>query len=68
MGMQYFSLASGDFVQDWTDTSKISQNDDWSGVESIVAYRGDDLTSSTGTNPQTLKGSSNVVNVIANQT
>jgi hypothetical protein len=66
--MQYFSLASGDFVQDWSDTSKIGQNDDWSGVESIVGYRGDDLTTSTGTNPQTLRGSSAVVNVIANQT
>jgi len=68
MGMQYFSLAAGDFVQDWSDTGQITANDDWSGVPSITGYRGDGLASGTGVNPQNVKGSSTVVDVVANQT
>ncbi|GAA4036929.1 hypothetical protein GCM10022281_16910 [Sphingomonas rosea] len=63
----YFKLSGGDFSQDWSDTAQISVNDDWSGVASIIGYRGDGLTSATGTNPQTITGTSTVVNVIANQ-
>ncbi|REJ81051.1 MAG: hypothetical protein DWQ36_13515 [Acidobacteria bacterium] len=42
------------FSQAWTDTDLITADDDWSGVPGIVGYRGDDLTSSTGTDPRTI--------------
>ena len=38
MSSVYFNLASGNLVQDWSDTSLLSANDDWSGVPSIVGY------------------------------
>jgi hypothetical protein len=56
------------FTQAWTDTGLITTNDVWSGVPGIVGYRGDDLTTATGTNPQTLLADSSVVDVNANQT
>ncbi|MES2902658.1 MAG: Calx-beta domain-containing protein, partial [Pseudomonadota bacterium] len=68
MSMVYFNLAGGDFFQDWTDTGQITTNNIWDGVASIVGYRGDGLSNSTSTNPQTVTGTSDVVNVIANQT
>ena len=68
MSMVYFNLAGGNFLQDWTNTGLITINDNWDGVASIVGYRGDALTASPGTNPQTITGTSTVVNVIANQT
>lgn len=63
-------LASGSFTQSWANTTLIVADDDWSGVPSIVAYRGDDLTTSTGTDPQTIlaDGSGTPVDVNANQT
>ncbi len=69
------SLAGGDFSQDWTNIGLITTDDDWSGVPSIVGYRGDGLTSATGTNPQTILAFAGppmtpvaVVDVNANQT
>src|SRR5882724_5369507 len=58
------------FSQNWTNTGLITVNDNWSGVPGIIAYRGDDLTTLTGTDPQTITadGSGTPVNVIANQT
>lgn len=57
------------FAQDWSNTSLITANDDWSGVPGIVGYLGDGLTGATGTNPQTLLAfGSGVIDVIANQT
>ena len=57
------------FSQDWSDTSLITINDDWSGVPGIVGFRGDNLTATTGTDPQTiLVGDSlGVIDVNANQ-
>jgi hypothetical protein len=66
-GPIYHDLSAGDFAQNWTNTTLITADDDWSGVASIIGYRGDDLTAATGTNPQTITGTSNVVDVIANQ-
>jgi predicted extracellular nuclease len=56
------------FSQDWTNAALITVNNDWSGVPGIVGYRGDSLTGSTGTNPQTIvaDGSSTPLNVTAN--
>ena len=58
------------FSQDWSNTGLITANDNWSGVPGIVGYRGDDLTTATGTDPQTIlaDGTSTPVNVFANQT
>ena len=42
------------FSQDWTNTGLITVNDDWSGVQSIVGYRGDALTAVVGADPQTI--------------
>ncbi|MDB5695138.1 MAG: hypothetical protein JWN21_681, partial [Sphingomonas bacterium] len=68
-GGAYFSLASGDFSQDWSNTGLITANDDWSGVPFIVGYLGDidpatpgDLNATTVTGP-----APGAVDVIANQ-
>ena len=42
------------FTQDWSDTSAIVVNHDWSGVPGIVGYSGSGLASSTTTDPQTV--------------
>ncbi|MGH9948039.1 MAG: Calx-beta domain-containing protein, partial [Pyrinomonadaceae bacterium] len=65
----YFPVAVGTpLQQNWTNTGLITTNDDWSGVPSIIGYRGDDLTVATGTDPQTiLVDGSAVVDVNANQ-
>src|ERR671911_1994783 len=58
------------FSQDWSNTGLITTDDDWSGVPGVIGYRGDDLTTATGTDPQaiTADGSATPVDVIANQT
>lgn len=66
-GPIYHSLAGGNLAQDWSNTSLITADDDWSNVPSIVGYRGDELTGATGTNPGSITGTSAVVDVIANQ-
>jgi predicted extracellular nuclease len=67
MTTQYHRLSEGAFAQDWTDGGLIRANDDWSGVPSIVGYRGDELTAATGADPGTLMGTSGVIDVNANQ-
>jgi len=66
----YYVLSGGAFTQNWTNTGLITVDNDWSGVPSIIGYRGDDLTTSTGIDPQTIvaPGTSTPVNVKANQT
>ncbi len=58
------------FAQDWTNIGLLSVNDDWSGVPGIIGCRGDELTSSTGADPQgvTADGTGSPVDVNANQT
>ncbi|MEZ4645882.1 MAG: hypothetical protein R3E31_24720 [Chloroflexota bacterium] len=58
------------FNQDWSNTSLITVDDDWSGVAGVIGYRGDNLTAVTGTDPQTIvaDGTGTPVDVIANQT
>ena len=70
MTADYFSLAGGKFEQNWTNTGLITTDDNWSAVPSIIGYRGDDITTVTATDPQTLLGNDTpgVVDVIANQT
>lgn len=69
LNASYFDLSSGNFTQDWTNTGLITANDDWSGVPSVVGYRGDALTAVTGADPQTiLIEGTPVIDVNANQT
>lgn len=42
------------FSQNWSNTGLITVSDDWSGVPGITGFRGDALTGSTGTDPQSL--------------
>jgi VCBS repeat-containing protein len=69
MSKNFYKLADSDFFQDWSNTSLITTNNDWSGVQSIMGYRGDGLSSPAGKNPSLVTGDgTSVVNVIANQT
>ena len=68
------------FVQDWTNTSQINFADNWStggpapntpGVQGIIGFLGQDITTLTDIDPQTLLGvsaSATDVDVIPNQT
>ena len=56
------------FLQDWSNAGLITGNDDWAGVPGIVGYRGDNLTSVDGADPQTLLVLDAVLDVNANQT
>src|SRR5262249_60656739 len=44
------------FSQNWTNAGLITANDNWSGVPGIEGYLGQDITTSTGVDPQTLLG------------
>lgn len=57
------------FSQNWSSTGLITTDDNWAGVAGVIGYRGDDLTTVTGTDPQTIlaDGSGTPVDVIANQ-
>lgn len=51
----YWNLAGGDLFQDWSNTSLIRSNDDWSNVPSIMGFLGrDDSTSRAGIDPRTI--------------
>jgi len=58
------------FSQNWSNTNLITIHDDWSGVTGIIGYRGDNLTTTTGVDPQTIvaTGDTTPVDVNANQT
>ncbi len=58
------------FSQNWSDIGLITTDNDWSGVPGVIGYRGDDLTTATGTNPQTIvaDGSGTPVSAEANET
>lgn len=42
------------FSQNWTDAALITADDNWLTAPSIIGYRGDNLTATTGTDPQTI--------------
>ena len=59
------------FSQDWSNTGLITTNDNWSGVPGVIGFLGQDITTGTGVDPQTLLTEStltNDVDVIPNQT
>ncbi len=64
MNSTYHDLAAGNFSQNWSNRGLITTADDWSAVPSIIGYRGDALSNSTATDPQTVLAPSAVVNVI----
>lgn len=56
------------FHQDWSTTTLITANNDWSGVPGIIGYRGDGLSGTLDEDPRTIlaDGSGTPVNVEAN--
>jgi uncharacterized protein len=60
------------FAQSWADIGLITVNDDWTAVPGVVGFLGQDITTATGTDPQTLLGETPTVladiDAIANQT
>lgn len=56
-------------VEDWSDVSRITKDNDWSAVPGFQGYRGDKLAGKPGMNPQTIvaDGLSTPADVIANQ-
>ncbi|RUT06030.1 hypothetical protein DSM106972_032360 [Dulcicalothrix desertica PCC 7102] len=68
-GPTYHLLANGDFIQDWSNSSLITTDDNWDNVPSIRGFRGDNLVNGVGINPQTVlaNGSTTPIDVIANQ-
>ncbi|MEP6850527.1 MAG: DNA/RNA non-specific endonuclease, partial [Acidobacteriota bacterium] len=48
------------FAQNWSNAALITLDDDWSGVPGIIGYRGDNITSGIGVDPQTLLGEGTV--------
>lgn len=67
----YFDLSTGNLTQDWTNIELITANDNWLAVPSIEGYLGQDITTASAVDPQTLVTTSTVVNdltVLANQT
>jgi hypothetical protein len=57
------------FMQDWSNTSLLSANDDWSSVPGVVGYLGDDASSSEpGRDPTSvIAGDVTSVDLISNQ-
>ncbi len=57
------------FNQAWLNWSLITVDDDWSGVPGIIGYRGDDLVTAAGVDPQTIlaDGATTPVDVDANE-
>jgi hypothetical protein len=70
MSNVYHVLANGNFSQNWNDPNLITADDSWAGVPSIIGYRGDNLVTTTGVDPTTVRGNdaSPVVDVNANRT
>lgn len=57
------------FSQNWSNAGLITTNDDWSGVPGIIGYQtAGAVSSTTGTDPQTLLGESATLDVNANVT
>ena len=65
----YYNLSSGTLTQDWSNTGLITTDNVWTGLASIIGYGGNDITATTGVDPQTLLGEGTLtINVKANQT
>ncbi len=58
------------FSQDWTDTSLITTDADWSGVPGILGFKGDFYPDDapTGLDPQTILTDNTTIHLLPNQT
>lgn len=56
-------------IQDWNDTTQVTVDNDWTNVVSYQGFRGDGLTTSAGTDPQTIvaDGQTTPLDVNANE-
>ena len=52
--IRWYISPSDPYVQTWSDTSAIATDDNWSNHIAINGYRGDDLTTGIGVDPQTI--------------
>ncbi|WP_183098849.1 ExeM/NucH family extracellular endonuclease [Nocardioides pelophilus] len=55
------AISSFPYTQDWSNAGLITANDDWSGVGGVEGFLGQDLTTTTGTDPQTLLAAGSLV-------
>jgi len=67
--IRWYISPSDPYIQDWSATAGITVDNNWDNFISVSGYRGDDLTTGTGVDPQTIlaDGESTPLNVIANQ-
>ena len=56
------------FFQDWSNTSLITTEADWSGVPGVMGYKGDTSDDLVGVDPQTILNDNSTVMVIPNMT
>ena len=56
------------FYQDWSNTSLITTEADWSGVPGVMGYKGDSGDDLVGVDPQTILNDNSTVMVIPNLT
>lgn len=70
MARNYFRLSTGNFFEDWTDIGRLSVANDWSGIANINGFRGDNLTTIVGRDPQLVLVDSpdTQLSVLVNQT
>ena len=52
------------YAQNWSQTNLLATPDDWGTLDGVVGFLGQDITTSTGTDPQTLLGVSSAANDI----
>jgi len=50
------------FTQNWSNSNLITTANVWTSVPGVIGYRGQDLTSTTDVDPQTVLGESTVAN------
>lgn len=68
MSKLFHKLSSGNFFQNWSLIGQLNTTDNWDNVASIMGFRGDGLTGSTGTNPGTITADGTaVIDVNVNQ-
>jgi predicted extracellular nuclease len=68
MSEVYHDLESGNFFENWNDISRLQTGNDWSGVRSIMGYRGETLTARADVDARSVTGSSANAYVAVNQT
>lgn len=67
--LSWFISPSDPYLQNWSDTVSISADDNWDNFIAITGFRGDNLTTAEGVDPQTVlaSGDTTPIDVIANQ-